>query len=390
MHDPMICRRLFIASVLASTALARAHAQEGPPADFSQYYRALMERFIAKSPDVIRDYRILRLAGNARPWLDTDLNLEKGEYVSLLAAGQVVLSRAANLALLPRVVLWGRVGDGAVFRPGSDTHTFRAGESGRLQLATLQGRWSTPRGDHPAPSAYDTIEGAIEVLVIRWRTSDTQQSLAALASLAQGDELVAAALAQTAAAPELPKGFEPLWFVGSGDNFSQRSFDGEPAIALRSELNAGIIRAPLDLPLSSGLTLAWEWRVNQLPSVRAEDAIPFHQYASIALEFDDGQDLTWYWSAALDPERHYRCPFPSWPGETHLVARSGSEEQGRWVAEKRDVQRDVDKALTNKPTRIKGVWLIATTVFGARPASVDFRRLRVIDAAGKTHVVFPT
>ena len=42
------------------------------------------------------------------------------------------------------------------------------------------------------------------------------------------------------------------------------------------------------------------WRLlNNGEATVREDAFATHDYASIALEFEDGRDLTWYWSAAL-------------------------------------------------------------------------------------------
>ena len=78
-----------------------------------------------------------------------------------------------------------------------------------------------------------------------------------------------------------------------------------------------------------GTTLRWSWRVDQLPIDLAEDTLPSHDYVSIAAEFDDGQDLTYYWSAALPEGTVYRCPIPTWASrETHVVVRSGRGHAG--------------------------------------------------------------
>jgi len=72
----------------------------------------------------------------------------------------------------------------------------------------------------------------------------------------------------------------------------------------------------------------------------AEDTLPSHDYVSIAAEFDDGQDLTYYWSAAL-PEGHV-LPMPDphlASRETHVVVRSGRD--GLALArEERDLHAD--------------------------------------------------
>jgi hypothetical protein len=69
----------------------------------------------------------------------------------------------------------------------------------------------------------------------------------------------------------LPAGFEPLWFVGDSDIFFQADVDGRPAIALRADASADIVRRPLDLTLTSGASLEWTRRVNTLPSRVRED-----------------------------------------------------------------------------------------------------------------------
>jgi hypothetical protein len=43
----------------------------------------------------------------------------------------------------------------------------------------------------------------------------------------------------------------------------------------------------------------------------AEDTLPTHDYLSVAVEFENGQDLSYFWSAALPPESNFRCPIPT-------------------------------------------------------------------------------
>jgi hypothetical protein len=50
--------------------------------------------------------------------------------------------------------------------------------------------------------------------------------------------------------------------------------------------------------------------LEELPSQRPEDRLTSHDYLSIAAEFDDGQDLTYFWSSSL-PVGAFRCPIPA-------------------------------------------------------------------------------
>ena len=108
----------------------------------------------------------------------------------------------------------------------------------------------------------------------------------------------------------------------------------------------------------------------------AENTLPTHDYVSIAVEFDDGRDLTYYWSATLPPETHYRCPLPNWDQrETHLVVRSGSRGLGAWHREQRPLQADYARAVGDPPGHIVAVWLIAVSLFQKRSGAADFAEI---------------
>ena len=64
--------------------------------------------------------------------------------------------------------------------------------------------------------------------------------------------------------------------------------------------------------MTSATTVSWDWKIDALPSTLAEH-LPFtHDYLSLAMEFDNGRDLTWMWSAELPVGRAFRCPLPWW------------------------------------------------------------------------------
>jgi len=128
--------------------------------------------------------------------------------------------------------------------------------------------------------------------------------------------------------------------------------------------DVGILRRPAALPLQPGTFLSWRWRVDSLPASLREDSLPTHDYLSIAVEFDDGQDLTYYWSAALPVGTVYRCPLPTWKDkETHVVVRSGLDDLGCWLDERRDVHEDYRRCIGGPARSIVRVWLIANSLF---------------------------
>jgi len=142
------------------------------------------------------------------------------------AAGQVSWSHESDLGAGPRYHLWGRIGDGKIFRFGADTQTLAAGERGRLQIYIYHGTWASPDGTLATPHAvYDSLAGGIEVLVIRWGDVAPDEGLAALAFLAPSDRLIAAECTRLGSVHELPRGFEPLSPAAVTSSMARRSME---------------------------------------------------------------------------------------------------------------------------------------------------------------------
>jgi len=368
-----------------------ASTEDPSGADFRARYRAAVERLLVQRLDWVRDARVLHLSASVPPWSDTGITVERGERLTVLAAGRVTWSRKEALFGWPRYHLWGQIGSGPVFRLGSDTYTLAAEDGGPLRLCVLHGTWASPQGIlATSVDAYRSLGGGIDVLVVRWGDVSPDLGLALLGVAAQDDSLIAEERARLGARHEAPPGFEPLWFVGRSDIFYRSDVDAVPAIALRADANAGVVRKPVEFLLWPGTFLEWTWRMNGLPSRVREDAFATHDYASIALEFQDGRDLSWYWSAALPVGHHYGCPLPRWAGrETHVVVRSGFEGVGAWTDERRDVHADAVRAFGRAPSRIVAVWLIGVSLFQRGYASADFRRIALVRGA-RVHTIFPS
>jgi hypothetical protein len=152
-------------------------------------------------------------------------------------------------------------------------------------------------------------------------------------------------------------------------------------ITVNADWTSAIIRHPAEIKLTPSLRLRWSWRVDTLPSRLPEDTALTHDYLSVALEFDDGQDLTWYWSYRLPAGLSYRCPLPHWRRrETHIVARTGTADLGRWVDEERPVLADHQAAIGGQaPSRVVRAWLIAQTVPQAGHTMGEFSRIELVD-----------
>jgi hypothetical protein len=125
-----------------------------------------------------------------------------------------------------------------------------------------------------------------------------------------------------------------------------------------------------------------------LPSRLPEHIQPTHDYLSIAVEFDDGRDLTYLWSAALPKDTIFQCPLPWWDQrETHWVVRSGPQDLGRWQDERRTLLADCEQALGGTaPREVVGVWLIGVSVFQGGEGRCRYRAIALEDGDGRALV----
>ncbi len=337
----------------------------------------------------IAETRLVSLPGNVPPWTDTGLAVRRGAWLTILASGRLVLAEALDLWIPPRFALWGRIGGrGPIFNGTRDTTSLACEGDGALELAVYNGEWATPDGALATPvEAYAGSSGRIEALLIRWRGT-AAAGLAALRRLLPDDALIAAEDDRLRRGVAPPAGWEHLWFLGPTECFRAAHEDGRAAIRVDTENEVGILRKPIDFPLGPATTLAWRWRVDELPATGAEDTPVGHDYTSLALAFENGQDLTWYWSAGLPPGTHYRCPLPTWAArETHWVLRSGAGGLGRWHEERRVVANDYRQAIGPPPARITGAWLIAVSVFGHRRGRSTFADVVLRDGDRELRVV---
>jgi pimeloyl-ACP methyl ester carboxylesterase len=324
------------------------------------------------------DARLVRIPVSRPPWTRTGLTVTTGEDVTWLAWGSLRLFRLLALALRPRLVLRGRVDDGVVQEGARDTVTFRADRTGELGLGSLfpgelqaNGTVITDR------IPYRAMSGTLSAVVARWAPGS--DPLRGLESIADRDPsgLCAAEAARLADPPAPPAGWDTHPLAGCEEAF----FPTDTGITVDAVWTSAIIRHPADMTLTPSLRLRWSWRVGTLPSCLPEDTALTHDYLSVALEFDDGQDLTWYWSCCLPEGLSYRCPVPHWRRrETHIVARTGTGDLGRWMDEERPVLADHRAAIGGPaPSRVVRAWLIAQTVPQASHAAGEFSRIELAD-----------
>jgi hypothetical protein len=315
----------------------------------------------------VREHAFVEVPSDRVPWLDTGIDLVAGEHVTTFADGTTRLL-GTDIWIPAWYQLWCRVGaDGRIFRGTREGHTAAVERDGRLYLASyFPGEWATPTGELATPAeVYRQVSGGLTVLVIRWGVAP-QQGLRALAAVGDVQGLVASEIARLTDPVLPPEGWHYLWFIGPAEIYRRCDDGGRGSvICCDTHRDVGLLLHDVSLPFEPGTRLHWSWRVDRLPSAVREDVLPTHDYLSIAVEFDNGQDITYYWSAALPVGTSYRCPIPTWTGrETHVVVRSGGTGLGEWQAEERDLYRDYVEHIGGAlPARIVRVWLIALSVF---------------------------
>jgi hypothetical protein len=380
-----IAHQLTIAGRLAARGLGRRFARADAEPATDAAFRATLEPWLAAlPPGLVAGHGFHWLPADQPPWFDTGMQIEPGESVTLLADGRVHISRALDLWVGPAFQLWCRVGErGPVFRGTRATHTFVAPESGRLWLASyFPGEWADRSGRLATPaSEYSKVSGGLSVLALRWpRRADVPGLFRGFARDTRVPGLVLAEAGRFDQPVPVPEHWDYLWYLGPGEIF-RPSFtsDGRPAIGCHTHGDVGILRREARGPLAPGTRLGWSWRVDELPSDLAEDTLPSHDYLSIAVEFDDGQDLTYYWSAALPVGTVYRCPLPAWKDkETHVVVRSGPAGLGAWHDEERDLHADYRRFIGGQAREVVRVWLIANSLLQRGHGRCEYASIRLI------------
>lgn len=369
----------------------RIFAQSRAPGDVAQedFQREFTRLLGGIDPGLIAEHRFFDLAGTQPPWLDTGMECRPGDRFTVFVTGRIWMSREADIWLHPHLWLWYRLGrDGDVFRGKRCSHSFTADREGPLFLGgSFPGEWISTTGDLASHDAYAQTEGGVSVLVIRWN-ADTLDGLRALATEGDVGGFVACEMDRLQTTIVLPEGWEYPWNVGTAEAFAvQEGFPAGTPIGCYTRDEVISFNAALDMPFRPGTRLAWSWKMDKLPAKMREDFLHTHDYIAVAVYFENGKDLAYYWSAELPPETAYQCPIPKWTDlETHVAIRSGPEGLGQWFEEERDVHADYVRWIGEPPGRITGVWIIALSAFRHGEGQAEIANIRFMTEDGTRQV----
>lgn len=364
-----------------------------PRTDLTQAeFRSGLSALLDKVPgNVLQGQAFFSIPANEPPWFDTGLDLRAGEHITVLAVGSAILSSELDLLFYPDMQLWYRVGEsGTVFRGTRQSHSFMSSEPGRLYFGSyFPGEWATRTGGvSVGTDAYRQMTGSLDLLVLRWAVQPLE-GLKRMLSIGDVGSLLASEMDRLENAVEPPPGWEYLWFLGQSEIYGAGppSPAQRPSITCHTRGDAAILHKDVSVPLSADTRLCWSWKMHTLPCRLPENTLENHDYLSIAVEFDNGQDLAFFWSSQLPVDTGFRCPIPTWTArETHVVARTGSTLLGRWLDEERALhtyyQRFVgtigkrsdghDPRVVAPPTRIERIWLIANSMFKRQEGRCEY------------------
>jgi hypothetical protein len=337
----------------------------------------------AKSPE-LREARVFDLSGSELPWKDLGITLAKGQEVTFLLGGRVWLAREHDLWVEPGVAFHVRTrGARPMFNPMSNTGTMTAVADGPLEMARSLVEFKDSDGELAVPKdEYAKADARIYGVALVWRGA-ARAGLASLLSHGDVDGIVAAELARLQSPRRLPKGWHNFFMLG-GEAVIFNDI-GNGAIAVEPLKNAGILQRPIGIELKPGTKLSWRWIVEELPSRLPEDQLTSHDYLSIAAEFDDGQDLTYFWSSSLPIGKAFRCPIPRWtPLESHMAVRSGFADLGKWVSDERDVYADYKEHIGGSAKSVVNVWLLGVSLFQRRSGSARFADMQISQPGAAT------
>ncbi len=349
------------AGAILPCASALALQKSGPAPEVDKAFQQNISDLIKKSAAQVERIVHFSLTPQNLPWSQTLGKLEAGQSVTFLLNGRWWIVKEMDLWVEPGVAFHARVSGGLSYNPMQNTGTMMADRSGTLEIARSVGEFKNQRGKLFTPlEQYIQSEGHIEGVAIVWQ-DDPIEGLTQLSAQGDVDGLISAELNRMHSQKQLPAGWHYMYMFGDGGIFSHQD-DGH--IHCRTHKNVGILQYPIEVPLQEGLELSWKWIVEQLPANVPEDAALNHDYLSIAVEFDDGKDLTYMWSSSLPEGKVFQCPLPRWAEiETHVVQRSGTENLGKDLQENRDIYSDYKEHINGQASQITRIWLIANSVF---------------------------
>ena len=321
----------------------------------------------------IKDVKAFTIENGDLPWTEDLMSIKEGEQLTFLIDGKWWFSKEHNIWVEPGLAFNFKIGKNKVTNTGSNTYSTKVTNTGKIEIARSLSEFADEYGTLATPlEAYKKSEGIIDGVVIIWK-GEAVDGLHELSAIGDVSNAIYSELQRIRFIPEVPKGWKNLFLFGASGIFEQIN---ENTISCTTHKNVGILQKDVDIELTDDLKLDWKWMVEHLPSRIVENNLGTHDYLSIAVKFDDGQDLTYMWSSGLEHETTFRCPIPGWNLiETHIVQRTGQKDLGKWLDESRDITADYKKTIGGKAKKVVQVWFIANTIFQRGYGKCEFSNI---------------
>ena len=205
-------------------------------------------------------------------------------------------------------------------------------------------------------------------------------SIAALLSLAR----TVPASSSESGGLDLPRPFPE----SSLSRWQERSFDGDTDYRLVEEDGVSVLRGRTDgaasilyrerrIDLERTPVLEWSWKVDRVYTAieertRGGDDFPARLYVVVRTGLFPWQTLAinYVWAAEAAPGESWPNPFTD--KAVMIAVRSGADEVGRWVRERRDVAADFRAAFGERVTAIDGYAVMVDGDNGDRAATAWF------------------
>jgi hypothetical protein len=330
----------------------------------------------------------LRVEAASEPWTTTGLTASQGAPITWLANGDASIGGPEGPHFDAAFQFRMRTGmRGPALSGTGPTFTTAAPHDGPIEVCSLfpgeEGEDDGVVYDSIMPR--DLFGGGFDVVVAAWPSGTEVNERLADAVAHDRTGLCTRELERMGDPITPPDGWEPHRHIPLAG--LHRQHDGHIDVHSRGQVE--ILCHEAQATLTETLRLRWRWRMDQLPAQDAEDTLFTHDYMSVAVEFDDGRDLTYHWSVGLAPETSYCCPLPHWrEREWHLVVRAGDAGLGEWQSEERMLAADRSKAIGGaNPLRVTRVWLIVTCMSGRGEARGSYADIELVDGARTIRVL---
>jgi hypothetical protein len=261
---------------------------------------AALERGDAKNH--VAAFQRTDLSNTLAGWVATGLTVSEGQSMTLFGDGEI--DAGIGNPLYAQHAVWYRVGDdGEAWNLASDADTVVAGASGELFIAIrpLGVYWTDRRGTFdPALATQEAVPVNVTIVSVAWQGMPVPGIRALYTA---GVSRATTALNNIGKSDQLPPGFGYLWYLGRSHVWQAWSDDTRKGIHAATADDVGIVRKPVDIPLTDDTEVSFHWRYAALPALGPETEAAFHDYLSVAIEFDNGQDITWMWAKHIEAEQ---------------------------------------------------------------------------------------